>query len=396
MTHRRGAGSFLVLAANAPWVYALSHSLAAHGEVTAVGLYDWRNYRRLKPRWPETESAVRRLLVKMPQGYAGTLEPLFRPLMRRAIDRERLSLRQRSGVEPVVVCPYPYLAPWVRQVPAERLVYYNLDDYVLYDPARTVRTMALEDELVQRAGLTVCLSVHQVEMLRRRHPARAARIKHFPLGVVEDFLNPAPERPPLTDSVGYVGNMTDRVDWAFVARVAEMMPGTAFHFVGSTAEAPVGKGLVHTADWRSVRARALAMSNVTHAGPVPQAEVREHYWRYAVNWMPYDVRHPFNIAACPTKIMDALASGRPFVSTDMPEVRLYPERLHVVSTPEAAVLKLQALLKSEKVHDARAQIAFAASQTWPHRARRFLELLSNHDAAGAGPVNQAHESVVLS
>lgn len=395
MTHSSTSHSFLVLAANTPWVYSLAHSLEPHGAVTAVRLYDWGNYRRLKPQWPETESGVRRVLVKMPQGYAGTLEPLFRPMMHRLIDRERLRLHQRSGVEPVVICPFPYLAPWVRHVPGERLVYYNLDDYVLYDPARAVRTTVLEDEFVQRAGLTVCLSVHQVEALRRRHPARAARIKHFPLGVEEDFLNPAPERPPLTNTVGYVGNMTDRVDWAFVARVAEMMPKTAFHFVGSTADGFVGEGLVHTTGWRSERATALAMSNVIHEGPVPQAKVREHYWRYTVNWMPYNVRHPFNIAACPTKIMDALASGRPFVSTDIPEVRLYPERLHVVGTPEEAIIKLQALLKSGTGHDAQGQIEFADSQTWPHRAERFLDLLLNANAASTGPEKQANELAVL-
>jgi teichuronic acid biosynthesis glycosyltransferase TuaH len=395
MTRRAASRSFLVLAANTPWVYALAHSLVDHGAVTAVRFYDWANYRRLKPEWPKGDTGMRRVMLRLPRGYAGRLEPLFRLPMRAIIDRERRRLRTRSGSEPIVVCPYPYLAPWVRQVPGEHLVYYNLDDYVLYDPGRAARTTKLENELVQRAALTLCLSARQAQSLRDRNPSVAARIEHFPLGVVEEFLNPAPDRAPLPRTVGYVGNLTDRVDWPFVARVAELMPETRFHFVGNAADGLIGRGLAGTAAWQSERARSLAMPNVVHEGPIPQAAVPEHYWRYAVNWMPYDVRHPFNVAACPTKIMDALASGRPFVTTDMPEVRLYPESLHIVATAEEAASKLRALLEDDATHDARAQVEFASSQTWPHRARRFVELLPSSHQGSSRASERANEPIGL-
>jgi len=366
------ARSFLVLAANTPWVYALARSLAAHGSVTAVRFYDWANHRRLRPQWPETESAVRRVLVTMPQGYAGQFELMFRPLMRRIIERERSRLRRQTRSDPLVVCPYPYLAPWVRDVPDSCLIYYNLDEYSLYDHARPEQIRRLEDELIRRARLTVCLSVHQVETLRARHPAHANRIAHFPLGVVEEFLNPAPESPTLHGTVGYVGNLIDRVDWGFVAAVAERLPEAKFHFVGDLGGESNGARA-----WQETRARALSLPNIVHAGLVPQAEVREHYWRYAVNWMPYDMAHRFNVASCPTKIMDALASGRPFVSTDIPEIRLYPDRIHAVRSPDEAASRLRALLRGDIRHDPREQIAFAAMQTWPHRAIRLLELLAD-------------------
>ncbi len=359
----------LVLAANAPWVYALAQCLADHSLVTALRLHDRANHRRLEPQWPETASAVNRVSIVMPQGYAGTLEPLFRPLMRALIAREQRRLRRMAGSDPVVVAPYPYLAPWVRGVPRDRLVYYNLDEYTFYEPARTKWILQQESELVARAGLTVCLSLHQVKTLRARNPLHADRIRHFPLGVVEEFLNPAPQHQPLPGSVGYIGNLSDRVDWKFVAAVAELMPDVKFHVVGRLDPEADDSG------WRAARKRTLAMPNVVYEGEVPQAEVRKHYWRYAVNWMPYDPRHGFNVASCPTKIMDALASGRPFVSTDIPEVRLYPDRIHVVAGPDAAAERLRALLSGAILHDADAQVAFAKDQTWPVRALQFIELV---------------------
>lgn len=369
-----GRRSFLALAANTPWVYALARGLVSHGDVTAVRIIDWMNNARLRPQWPETRSAVDRIVFSMPPGYAGSLEPLFRPLMRSLIDRERARLRARSGNESTVICPYPFIAPWVRHVPGDKLVYYNLDDYALYHAQRVARNEALENELIERAALTVCLSHHQVESLRRRLPHRAGHIEHFPLGVVHEFLNPAPAEPPEVDAVGYVGNMTDRVDWRLVKRVAELMPDTRFHFIGNAADGSSGAGLQHNASWTTQRAEALAMPNVVQRGPAPQHEVPHHYRRYFVNWMPYDSTHPFNIASCPTKIMDALASGRPFLCTDIPEVRTYPGHLEIASSADEAARKLRAMLAAARTHDAASQVEFARSNTWDHRAARFVEL----------------------
>ena len=368
--------SILVLSANTPWVYALAQSLAAHAPVTAVRMYDLANYRRLKPRWPESESAVRRVTITLPQGYAGTLEWMFRPLMRAILVYEHSHLRKLSSSSPFVVCPYPYLAPWVRSVPANRLIYYNLDEYPFYEPTRANRILRLERELIERAVLTVCLSVHQVRTLRERNPAHAFRIQHFPLGVMETFLNSSPDAPPIPNTIGYIGNLTNRVDWVLVRTVAEHMSETKFHFVGRLDEGPVGPV---NGDWLHTRCRALALQNVVYEGAVPQAEVCEHYRRYAINWMPYDTTHGFNVACCPTKIMDALASGRPFLSTDIPEVRLYPDRIEIVRTADEAASILRSLLKGDYRHNPFEQVAFAAKQTWPHRALRFLDLIEDAD-----------------
>lgn len=363
--------SFLFLSANTPWVYALAKNLANHSKVTAVRLYDWANYRRLTPAWPEERSDVRRLTRSLPAGYAGKFEPLFRRFMQAFVARELASLGQASGGDPIVICPYPYLAPWVRRVPGDRLIYYNLDDYSLYAPAKAARTRALEDELVERSGLTICLSVHQVQNLRRRVPEASERVVHFPLGVVDEFIN-RHERSPREAVVGYVGNLTDRVDWKLVAEVAKVLPGIVFKFVGSLGHVEAD---LSGATWEADRRSALTLPNVHHVGPVPQGEVASHYWRYAINWMPYDSSHPFNIASCPTKIMDALASGRPFISTPIPEVELYASRIHIIADAPSIARKIQAIIGGTKFYE-ESQVAFAATQTWDRRSQTLRSLIN--------------------
>lgn len=361
----------LILAANTPWVYALGQELSAHTAVTAMRILDLPNYRRLKPAWPETESQVRCVSVVLPQGYAGLLAGPMRPLHQALVAYHERQLRKKSGQEPLVIVPYPFGASWVRHVPSHRLIYYNLDEYPLYQPERTASILQQEGELVARAGLTLCLSVHQVETLSARNPASADRIRHFPLGVVDGFLNPNPHLAPLADSVGYVGNLSERVDWPFVIAVANLLPHAKFYFVGPLDRQDDSSG------WRAARKEAFALPNVVYEGEVAQAQVSEHYWRYAINWMPYDVAHPFNIASCPTKIMDALASGRPFVATDIPEVRQYPDRLTCVTDAAQAAHALSAILRDYQRFDAIGQIRYASEQTWRYRALEFLRLIED-------------------
>lgn len=365
--------SFLILAANTPWVYALADALGGTHAATAMRFYDLATWRRVRPTWPASAvAALRRVMLVMPPGFAGTLEPLFRPILRWRIDAERRRLRRATGVEPYVIAPFPYLEPWLQGVPDDRLIYYSLDEYAFYDPPRTLQTHRREDALIERAARTICLSQFQAEVLRKRNPSRARDILHFPLGVAAGFINPDPHTAPIANCIGYVGTLGDRVDWRFVEAVAKAAPTLSFQFVGAI-EGSTGGGAA-VPDWTNARTRAFALPNVAYLGSVPQPEVRTFYWRSAVNWMPYDVTHGFNLAACPTKIMDAIASGRPFASTELPECRLYPDYVHIADTPERMAATLVDLATHPRP-DTATLIAFAREQRWSNRARTLVTLL---------------------
>jgi len=365
---------FLFLSANTPWVYALAEALSHDAPAHAVRLYDWRTWWQAQPDWPEPHpnADIERTLRVFPPGYTGALETVARPVLRWMIDRWRARLRAQTDREPYVVAPYPYLAPWVRTVPDDRLVYYNLDAYTRYRPERADRIREREAELVRRSVRTICLAQHQVELLRERHPDHADRIKHFPLGVVENFLNPTPTEVPEPDTVTYVGNMESRVDWQLVEEVVARCSGLTFRFVGGVEK----RGNSNDADWRSARSRVLAQDNVEAVGRVPQDEVARYYWTSSVNWIPYDLDHPFNLASCPTKIMDGLASGRPLVSTPVPECELYPEWIDVAETPGELSAALRRRSQKFDADRAQRQVEKTGQHTWEHRADTLRSMLT--------------------
>jgi glycosyltransferase involved in cell wall biosynthesis len=189
---------------------------------------------------------------------------------------------------------------------------------------------------------------------------------------MESFINPRPERPPSEHTVGYVGNLGHRVDWELVEAVAEACSSFTFVFAGGLSEGPDPDGKV---EWEQTRARVLERSNVEHLGRIPQDEVTEVYWNSAVNWIPYDTTHPFNRASCPTKIMDGLASGRPLLSTDVPECRLYPEWIDIADTADKMVKALHEYTTGERSHSAHEQVVFSKKHTWVRRVREFREIV---------------------
>ncbi|MDJ0674825.1 MAG: glycosyltransferase [Calothrix sp. MO_167.B42] len=373
--------SFLFLVANTPWVYALAEALAQNHPTHATRFYDWKNYFRLRPTWSSSSTYshgnLQRTMRSLPPGYVGNLEVVFRPYLQWQVQNWFESLQKSSGASPWIIVPYPFSAPWVRNLPAERLIYYNLDEYIHYQPARKEKIMAQEAELVNRAAITLCIAQSQVETLGQRYPHQADKIHHFPLGVVQNFLNPEPEKLAEPMTVGYVGNLIERVDWKLVLQIAQGCPEVTFVFVGGLDDYA---GEVSNPSWKVNRQAALSLPNVRHIGKVSQEQVTKYYWSFAINWIPYDVTHPFNQASCPTKVMDGIASGRPVISTDIPECRLYPDWIEIFDSTEQAIAlirqKLSTINTPELYQKSLQQLQFAQQQTWQARANTLATLLS--------------------
>jgi teichuronic acid biosynthesis glycosyltransferase TuaH len=369
--------SFLFLSANSPWAYGLAEALAQNHPTHAVQFYDWLTYYRHKPTWSKRipPSLLNRSIHVLPTGYSGRLELLFRFYLQQLIQHWCRQLKRDSGEHPWVIAPEPYLAPWVHKVPVERLIYYNFDDYVLYRPNRKQRILEQEKELIERATMTLCASHSQLLALQKHHPHRASHIHHFPHGVVATYLNPQPEKHPEPMTVGYIGNLGDRLDWQLIYQIIKACSEITFVFVGGLDE----QIMIDQGDWQATRQAVLALSNVRHIGKVPSDQVSDYYWSFAINWIPYVVKHPFNQAACPTKIMDGIASGHPILSTNIPECRLYPDWITIFDSVEDAITLIRQQLtlsgKPQTYEKSLKQLEFARQNTWQIRAQALEKLI---------------------
>ena len=129
----------------------MADQLAKNFPVECIRSYDLYNFLRLRPPWLcENLARSQRHTVVLPPGYAGRLETVFRPLMRARIASSVHRLRARSDATPYLVCAYPYALPWIGSLNSRpKIVYYNFDDYALYNPRKRKQTLLLEDRLIR-------------------------------------------------------------------------------------------------------------------------------------------------------------------------------------------------------------------------------------------------------
>jgi teichuronic acid biosynthesis glycosyltransferase TuaH len=267
----------------------------------------------------------------LPSGWMKTYPKIGMRPIARAI--RRWKAEQNEGPLALVMT-YPYYLHLADLVWPDTLVYFTIDDYRLYWPKVADEVARLERRAVLEADLTVCTSLYRAEELRRVVPEAADRIRHLPHGAPSSSIPDSPQYLPSDPPddiaqfprplIGYIGTLEDRVDWLLMARLAAANPTASMVLVGRVG--PDGD-----ASWQVDRHRCLSMPNVHAIGWRPQTTIDAYNRSFDLGLIPYRVDHPFNIASCPTKIMDYMAAGRPVVATDLPECRLYPDLFDVVS-----------------------------------------------------------------
>lgn len=282
-----------------------------------------------------------------------------------------------------LVMSYPYYLYLNDQLRPDVSVYYNIDDYTLYWPEREQEIRELERATVMASDVTICVSRLRAHELIAAIPEAATRIHHVPHGTPTPFLSQTPliqpaEAPADLTSLprpylGYVGSLEDRIDWELMDKLSTEFPDASVVVVGSVRDAA-------GCPWWEACGRFLSRPNVHALGWRPQHEIARYYQAFDVCLIPYHIDHPFNRACNPTKIMDAMGSGRPIVATALPECRLHSERFHVVENEDEFTSAVRSILAGHS-DDGRAGLrhTYALANTCHSMGERILDLI---DAAG--------------
>jgi glycosyltransferase involved in cell wall biosynthesis len=343
------------------------------------GLFPWSRACRLRQSGPE----VWEQQFILPPGWMKRYPRLgMRPIARSIRAWWDAVLPRRRGL----VMLYPHYIHLRDQLRPDVSVYYNVDDYALYWPRRADEVRALERAVVRSAELTVCVARLRADELKAAVPEAADRIHYIPHGAPTPFLAEGPLARPAEPPediahfprplLGYIGSVEGRVDWALMDRLSRAFPEASIVVVGRAGR-PVAE------PWWADCARFLARPNVHAIGWRPQEALAGYYQAFDATMIPYLIDHPFNRACSPTKIMDAMGSGRPIVATAIPECRLHAERFHVADDADEFVEAVRRILDGGS-DDGRAAIrhAFAMANSCRRVGRRLLDLIEGRSVAG--------------
>jgi glycosyltransferase involved in cell wall biosynthesis len=348
-THADEGAAFDLVVADASWTWTerLFAPLAAMGpRVLMIKACDWRNalhQRRPARDWlcprRRVSSALWEQTVVLPPGWMKSYPTLGMRPVAWAVHRWR---RELGGARPLVLAiSYPHYLYLRDLVRPDALVYYNMDDYALYWQSRRQEIHQLERRAVREADLSIFCAKVRADELAAAVPEAAGRVVHLPHGAPASTISPKPQHGPAAPPddlaalprplLGFVGSLGDRLDWTLLEHVAQEFPHGSVVLIGRAPD-PAPR-----ASWYREYERAVALPNVHRIGWRSQAEIGRYNSAFDVCLIPYRMDHPFNQAACPTKVMDYMATSRPVVTTALPECALYSHLFRVAETPAAFV-----------------------------------------------------------
>ncbi len=168
----------------------------------------------------------------------------------------------------------------------------------------------------------------------------------------------------------YVGSLAQWFDFPLVRTLAQELPHWGFFIAGPILE--------RCWPWEQL----WQQPNVLYAGPQPYPFLPFLLCRASVGLIPF-VQGPVLRGLSPLKMYEFLAAGKPLVATPFPEAEGVPGVITAADAQSFAHALESALGLGPEDH--RAMRAFAAENTWMHRAQAVLDALPQLEAHSSAP-----------
>jgi glycosyltransferase involved in cell wall biosynthesis len=227
---------------------------------------------------------------------------------------------------------------------------------------REIQQLAfLEQSLLARADLTLCVSEPLVERVR----GRSRRVQLVPNGC--EWSRYASWESTTTSStrtrIGYVGTLAPRFDVELVATVARARPDWVIELVGPVLP------LVDVSPLHSLR-------NVELTGEIPFDDVPAKLATFDVCLLPLR-EIDFAYYCSPIQAFDYVAAGKPVVSTPVKQLESWDGLVHVARGAEGFVAAVETALNERTVGHVVARRLFASRNSWDVRVAHIVESLAD-------------------
>ncbi len=307
-------------------------------------------------------------LPMLPMMKSGWMRAVNQQLVSRRLNA---ALRQLDLERPLVLTTLPFVGWMVRDIPRRGLIYYCVDDFSHWPEADRDSLQAAEQDLCQEADLRLCVSQALIDRLSNFGPC-----EYLPHGVDREHFASVqwePAAPALAEysrpRVGFFGLMYEKLNFELLTSLARALPHVSLVMVGPIVYCPE--------EFR-------ALPNVHLVGAQQYQDLPKWIAGLDVLLLPY-VRDGQTLQSSPLKLRECLASGKPIVSVDVPDVRPYSGVVRIASSADDFVRHVSSALA--EVNDPSAmetRQASVAGDGWDSRAAdltHWLDALTQQESA---------------
>ncbi len=250
------------------------------------------------------------------------------------------------------------------------LVYYCVDNVSAFPGVDQPMMLALEQTLHRKADAAFFVNRTLCEERKALNPrtyllTHGVDFEHFATAQAGRLPAPADLADITGPIVGYMGEIRG-LDTDLIRFLAQKNPDLTFVFIGDVYQ----------------DLSACLLLNVRVLGRKSYAELPAYLQRFACCCLYYRTDDTFNRYRNPKKLLEYLATGKPVVSVDIPEVRHVQPHVRIGNTPEQFQFELHQVLSSDDPSEHQARIAYAQSHSWEGVAARASE----HILEAIGPL----------
>ena len=358
---RRLRGAYRVL-----WVNTIGTRQVRGDRVTLRrGLEKLRNWGRGMTRVEE-----HMWVVDLPM-LPGLGNPVLRSINRFLVTaRLKQILAQLTFQNPLVLTTLPYIGWLIRGLRTRGLIYYCTDDYSHWPSADRDTLQQAEHDLQGEADLILAAS----KALLARHQNTRNSV-YFPHGV--DYAHfasaqqanasiPEVDRLP-HPRIGFFGLVYEKLDFELLTMLARRFSSGSLVMIGPVSHCPE--------DFR-------AIPNVHLLGQKSYDELPRYIAGLDVLLLPYLRDDAMIRQSGPLKLRECLASGKPTVSVDVPEVRVLQPFVRVAGDRNSFLQQVEEALRELADSPlARARQLSVEHDSWERRAESLRAYLAQSFAA---------------
>lgn len=244
-------------------------------------------------------------------------------------------------------------------------IYYCIDDFPTeIDQKRRKRTLSFfENEILRKADLVFTCTKSLYEKRKR------VREDIFFLrnGVDFDFFNKKDHLEVPSDisnicypRIGFLGTMDSRIDVSLISSIASERPGWQIILIG--------KDMLHKEDRNALNFH----SNIHMLGFRKYELLPKYIHMMDVCIIPYKTEG-FSGCVFPIKVLEYLASGKPVVSTFLPELYDFQDVVKLSNNQEEFIENIDMYLKNNNELSRRREVA--AAHSWTEKVNTLSELI---------------------
>lgn len=167
--------------------------------------------------------------------------------------------------------------------------------------------------------------------------------------------------------VVYAGTLANWVDYDLLCRVAELLPDYSIILVG----------YIHGLAPRGMVDKLLSHPNVYHVGYQSFSRLPFYYHRSDVGIVPYQAHNEHIRYSTPTKFLDYLAAGLPYVATRFPAAEDMAAFGVIADTPEGFAVAIRQAIADDDETKRAARRDYAAEHSWPRQVGRMCAAIGD-------------------